>query len=61
MELELVKPGETVHVIERRLFSGDVRRHFAGEIRYTHDTEGNLTLTDDASFDLDTSEFRTKE
>jgi hypothetical protein len=30
--LELVKPGEVVHVIERRLFSGDVRRHFVGEI-----------------------------
>jgi hypothetical protein len=30
-------------------------------IRYTHDAEGNLTLTDDAGFELDTSEFSTKE
>lgn len=26
-------PGEKVHVIERRLFEGDVRRHFVGEVR----------------------------
>ena len=26
-----VGPGEKVHVITRRLFDGDVRRHFAGE------------------------------
>lgn len=27
-----IRPGEVVHVIERRLFPGDVRRHFVGEI-----------------------------
>jgi hypothetical protein len=114
--LKLTEPGEIVHVIERRLFSGDVRRHFIGEIevctkravrvkgylfvydsgasgfvrkpelrtrlipldnrviinvlpenvalveiRYTHDTEGNLTLTNGAGFELDISEFSTKE
>ncbi len=26
-------PGEKVHVIERRLFEGDVRRHFVGEVQ----------------------------
>ena len=30
--MELVRPGEIIHVIERRLFAGDVRRHFVGEI-----------------------------
>lgn len=114
--MELVKPGEVVHVIERRLFQGDVRRHFVGEIEacsgpalrvkgylfvydsgasafsrkpevrtrlmpldnrlilnvlpegvsveaigYTHDTEGNLTLTDRAGFELDVSEFSMRE
>ena len=28
----LLKPGEKIHVITRRLFEGDLRRHFAGEI-----------------------------
>ena len=28
----LLKPGEKVHVITRRSFEGDVRRHFAGEV-----------------------------
>ena len=114
--MQVVQPGETVHVIERRLFSGDVRRHFIGEIeactdralrvrgslfvydsgasgfvrkqeartriipldnrviinvlpegisleaiRYSRDAEGNLTLTDDSGFELDISEFSTRE
>lgn len=114
--MELVQPGERIHVIERRLFSGDVRRHFVGEVEartqqalrvkgylfvydsgasgfvrkpelrtrlipldnrviinvlpeaisveeigYTHDAEGNLTLTDGSGFELDISEFSTKE
>jgi hypothetical protein len=114
--LELVRPGEAIHVIERRAFSGDVRRHFIGEIeactdralrvkgylfvydsgasafsrkpklrtrlipldnrviinvvpedvplegiRYTHDAERNLTLTDGAAFELDISEFSMRE
>lgn len=116
VEPQLVEPGEAVHVIERRLFPGDVRRHFVGEIeactdralrvrgylyvydsgasafsrkhelrtrlipldnrvivnvlpgqvsleevRYTRDAEGNLTLTDGANFELDISEFSTRE
>jgi hypothetical protein len=28
----LLKPGEKIHVITRRLFEGDPRRHFAGEV-----------------------------
>jgi hypothetical protein len=28
----LLKPGEKIHVITRRWFEGDLRRHFAGEI-----------------------------
>ena len=114
--MELVRPGEIVHVIERRLFVGDVRRHFVGEVeactdralrvtgylfvydssasaftrkserrtrilpldnrlilnvlpegvsleevRYTHDAEGNLSLTDGAGLELDVSEFSTRE
>ena len=33
----LLKPGEKIHVITRRLFEGDVRRHFAGEIVATNE------------------------
>lgn len=114
--MDLVETGELIHVIERRVFSGDVRRHFVGavgartdhairlkgylfvydsgasgfvrkpelrtriipldnrvvinvlprgvsveEIRYAHDSDGNLTLTDGAGFELDISEFSTRE
>jgi len=114
--LDLVETGELIHVIERRVFSGDVRRHFVGavgastdqalrlkgylfvydsgasgfvrkpelrtriipldnrvilnvlprgisleEVRYAHDADGNLTLTDGAGFELDISEFSTRE
>lgn len=31
----LVEPGEKVHVIARRNFDGDLRRHFAGEVKKT--------------------------
>ncbi len=114
--MQIAKPGEAIHVIERRLFPGDVRRHFVGELEactertlrvkgylfvydsgasafsrkpelrtrlialdnrviinllpeglsvedigYTHDAQGNLTLTDGAGFELDISEFGPKE
>jgi hypothetical protein len=114
--MELARPGEGVHLIEKRLFQGDVRRHFVGvieastdralrvkghlfvydsgsseflkkpelrtrivpldnrvivnvlpgdvaieEIRYAHDAEGNLTITDGRGFELDISEFSPKE
>ena len=28
----LLKPGEKIHVITRRYFDGDLRRHFAGQV-----------------------------
>lgn len=30
-----LEPGDKVHVIERRLFESDVRRHFIGEVQGT--------------------------
>lgn len=111
-----MKRGEVVHLIEKRMFPGDVRRHFVGEIEvasdrairlrgylfvydsgaggflrkpelrtrvvpldnrvvinllpegvsvkdvhFTHDEEGNLTLTDGREFELDISEFSARE
>lgn len=114
--MDWIAVGEIIHVIERRLFSDDVRRHFIGEIEalgdrvlrvkgylfvydtgagaftrkpelrtrlfaldnrviinvlprgigfaeigYTHDAEGNLSLTDGGDFELDISEFSARE
>ena len=28
----IIKPGEKVHVIQRREFESDVRRHFIGDV-----------------------------
>lgn len=28
----MLKPGEIVHIITRRLFEGDLRRHFVGDV-----------------------------
>ena len=110
--MDLTRPGEWVHLIERRLFPEDVRRHFVGQIeavteravrvkghlfvydsgtsqflmkpelrtrivaldnrviinilpaaivpehvQYMRDSDGNLSLTDGAGFELDISEF----
>jgi len=33
----MLKPGDKVHVIFRRLFDGDLRRHFAGEVEECSD------------------------
>ena len=30
--MKLVEPGDKVHIIDRRMFEGDVRRHFIGEV-----------------------------
>jgi hypothetical protein len=38
----LLKPGEKVHIISRRLFEGDLRRHFVGEVREA--TDGAVRL-----------------
>jgi len=82
--MELARPGEIVHIIERRLFpSGFIRKPevrtrlislynrfiinvlpegvSVEAIAYSHDAEGNLTLTDGAGFELDISEFSTRE
>ena len=114
--MDLMKTGEVVHLIEKRVFPDDVRRHFVGEIEvasdrairlrgylfvydsgaskflrkpeirtrvvpldnrvvinvlpdgismedvhYTHDADGNLSLTDGREFELDISEFSAKE
>ncbi len=35
--MEVVRTGEAIHIIERRLFSEAVRRHFVGEVLATSD------------------------
>lgn len=112
----IVAPGEKIHLIERRLFAEDVRRHFAGvvdaasssavrlrgylfvydtgtnaflkkselrvrivnldnrvivnvlpadveleDLRYDHDSDGNLSIVDGRGFELDISEFSPRE
>jgi len=48
----LVKPGEKVHVVTRRRFEDDVRRHFVGEITLIDGTavrmQGNAFIFDAA-------------
>ena len=31
----ILEPGEKIHIITRRTFEGDLRRHFIGEVRKT--------------------------
>ena len=38
----LLKPGEKAHVITRRLFDNDLRRHFAGEVQEATETAVRL-------------------
>ena len=35
--MDLLKSGEIVHLIERRMFPDDVRRHFVGQIEVVSD------------------------
>ena len=35
--MDLIKIGEVVHLIERRMFPDDVRRHFVGEVEAASD------------------------
>ena len=35
--MDLLKSGEVVHLIERRMFPDDVRRHFVGEVEAASD------------------------
>ena len=41
--MALLNPGEKVHVIERRLFDGDARRHFVGEVDAATDVAVRVT------------------
>ena len=38
----LLKPGEKVHIVTRRLFESDLRRHFVGEVTETTETAVRL-------------------
>ena len=53
MKSSVLKPGEKVHVIHRRLFDKDVRRHFIGEIEDYEDgvarATGYVFVIDDLS------------
>jgi hypothetical protein len=52
----LINPGEKLHIIKRRLFETDVRRHFAGEV--TSATENAVRLVGFAFvFDSARNEF----
>lgn len=39
----VLEPGEIVHVVERRAFEADVRRHFAGRVDVVHDAAMRAT------------------
>jgi hypothetical protein len=39
----LVQPGEKLHVVERRRFESDVRRHFVGEVDDVKDLAARMT------------------
>jgi len=38
----VLQQGEKVHVITRRLFEGDIRRHFVGEVQDASDSAARL-------------------
>lgn len=41
--MTMLEPGEKVHVIERRTFEHDVRRHFVGEVERATDAVARAT------------------
>jgi hypothetical protein len=43
----ILKPGEKIHVIIRRAFCEDIRRHFAGEVK---DVENNIVRAEGHTF-----------
>ncbi len=51
MKTALLNPGEKIHVIQRRRFEKDVRRHFVGQVEgYEHGmarTSGYVFVIDD--------------
>jgi len=48
----VIKEGEKIHIITRRLFPEDVRRHFAGEIKAV---DGHLVRVEGYVFIFDTT------
>lgn len=38
----ILKPGEKIHVIARRLFEGEVRRHFVGVVKDANERTARL-------------------
>jgi len=51
MNIGILSPGEKIHVITRRRFDKDVRRHFAGEVEACElglaRVRGNVFVVDD--------------
>jgi hypothetical protein len=49
----ILEPGEKVHVVERRVFTDDVRRHFVGQVlkcaEYAVRLKGYVWVYDDMS------------
>ncbi|MBN1551940.1 hypothetical protein JW979_10740 [bacterium] len=48
----ILEKGEKVHLVERRLFENDLRRHFVGEV---HEISGSVIRAEGYTFILDTS------
>jgi hypothetical protein len=46
----VIEKGEKVHIITRRLFEGDIRRHFVGEVL---DSEGSVARVEGYAFVYD--------
>ena len=46
----MLSPGEKIHVMQRRRFEKDVRRHFVGEVR-------SLLVTNGSTWTMDVKEF----
>jgi len=52
----MLDPGDKVHVIERRVFEGDLRRHFAGEVVKSNDV-AFVAMGYDFTFDADSDRY----
>lgn len=48
----IIEKGEIVHIITRRLFEGDLRRHFIGEVL---NAEGSMVRIEGYAFIYDTT------
>ena len=49
----IIKKGEKVHIITRRLFEGDLRRHFVGEVL---EAEGTTARVEGYTFIFDSTQ-----